>query len=198
MKIINATSPEAVAFLEGKLQLMDDVDPDLEMQHLSSILEKNREGVAAGEESKILLLMIFDGNDLQAFCLATMPDGRDHAFLQQAWSEPGLDPTIGSRIFRRLIAWTHDAGRVYIRAETQRGSAIMRKWKFEEHSVIVRFTIPDDYEDRLVEWLDQPLMEPNNEQRRKPEQRHTTERTADPDRPGDQELPAGAGPLGRD
>ena len=143
MKIIIAKNSAAVDYIIPHLVYDDDMDNE-------SLGEQLKTAFRGGADN-IFLALILDGDDLRAFVLA-YDTKLPYAYLHQAWCDKGfVDQKWKDAVFLRLVLWAEARGMSEVRAETKRSpEAFLRRWDFKEHSKVLSYKIPDNFEEELI------------------------------------------------
>ena len=142
MKIVRATSPSGITLIEPLLIADNDRDR-------SAAADMFRQGLVNVPDA-MFVLVAFEEEEVLGFVVAYLPPAVDHVFLHQAWVKPGVT-TLADKLFIRLAIWTENAGRHFIRAETQRNpEAFLRRWNFTQVSVIMQHRLVDDIESSIT------------------------------------------------
>lgn len=144
MKIIRATTPYVVDLIKDKLLEDSDYPPDV-------FAEVLRQSIVDLPDTTYVLVAVEEDETVHGFLIANAAPEQKHVFVVQAWADPTV-PYVSDKMFLRLIMWAESLGRKEIRAETQRDpSAFLRRWNFKTISRIIGFTIPDNYEELLLQ-----------------------------------------------
>lgn len=198
MKLIQLKNTEGLEYLRPFVEIDDDVTTDQSLGWLRHRMET--------DPASIQILMAIDapqeadesnGDDeaefrLEAFTITEALPGREFVFLQQAWARKHAINTM-AEIFLRILQFAQKWDRKSIRCETKRGNALCRAWNFEEHAVILRFDIPEDYSLRLLTRAGVTLKESNNEIQQRRIKRVDVMGGSEVSGEGSSELPTGEG-----
>jgi len=90
------------------------------------------------------VMVVWRGEDeIVGFTIAWIPNGRKHAWLEEAWLKSTLeDRSIALKEFDCLLTWCESKGLKEIRCETKRSPrAMLRKFGFHEFSHILTRSI---------------------------------------------------------
>lgn len=199
MRLIQLKNTEGLEYLRPFVQIDDDVTEDQSLGWLRHRMET--------DPASIQILMAIDapqeadesnGDDeaefrLEAFTITEALPGREFVFLQQAWARKDLDSNTTAEIFLRVLQFAQQWDRKSVRCETKRGNAICRAWNFEEHAVVLRFDIPEDYSLRLLNRAGVTLKESNNGNGQRRIERIDVMGGSEVSGEGSSELPTGEG-----
>ena len=144
MKIIIAKNSQAVDYIIPHLDQDDDVEAEVLGEQLKNAYKSGADNIFLG--------MIMDGVEVKAFVLAYDIPGQTYVHIYQAWADPSF--TLQSwkdSMFLRLVMWAEARGMSELRAETRRSpEAFLRKWGFENHSTVLSYRIPENFEEELL------------------------------------------------
>jgi hypothetical protein len=135
IKLRKIENPQGIELLKEKLLPDEDIDPQVYLDFL-------RQAVLYSPRNIQILVALKDDEELVGFFITMWQAGTNYSFVGQAWCEAQYSDLIVPRAWARIQAWTEDLGLRKIRAETYRGDAVIRKYKFKELSRTVVFEIP--------------------------------------------------------
>jgi len=144
MKIIIAKNSSAVNYIIPHLDQDDDVEPEVLGEQLKNAFKSGADNIFLG--------MIMDDVEVKAFVLGYDIPGQTYVHIYQAWADPTF--TLQSwkdSMFLRLVMWAEARGLTELRAETRRSpEPFLRKWGFENHSTVLSYRIPENFEEELI------------------------------------------------
>jgi len=142
MRIIRVQNPVGIDYM--KEHFISNIESDFLAEGLKAELLTDREN--------ILILQAWNEDKLIGFIIAQNVVQQNHIFLYQAWVPN--DTELADKLFFRLLLWADYLGKKEVRMETLRSEdAYSRRWKFEKHSVIMKFVLPDNYEAEYVKTI---------------------------------------------
>lgn len=138
MKIVlrRGTAPEAVDMIKPYLL----PDEDMNQEQMIAMLKN---GLI--EFPRLIHLLIAydqDTQDVLGFFLTIWQPPVKYTFVTQAWCRSEVAEHITPTVWAKIQAWTESLGLSKIRAETWRGDALIRKYKFKEVSRTVEYILP--------------------------------------------------------
>jgi hypothetical protein len=138
MKIVlrRGTSPEAVDMIKPYLLPDEDMNQEQMIVMLKSGLI---------EYPRLIHLLIAYDQDTEhvlGFFLTIWQPPAKYTFVTQAWCRSEVAEHITPTVWAKIQAWTESLGLSKIRAETWRGDALIRKYKFKEVSRTVEYILP--------------------------------------------------------
>ena len=155
MKIIKAGNILAVDYIKDKFILEPSEDRDVEAESLKAGMRLTPD--------RVFVLIAFEGEEVMSFCVAIDVENSDYVYIHQAWCDPKAEEGLTDKMFYRLILWADSKNKSFIRAETKRADAIIRKWNFIEHSSIVKFEIPQNFETEMLKNSHKVIVGKDNE-----------------------------------
>jgi hypothetical protein len=129
-------NPVVVDLIKDKLLHDEDLDTDTYCKMLKDAI------IYSPRNIQLLVAFDRDSNELKGYFITIWQPPARYTFISQAWCEPEVSDVIVPRVWAKIQAWTDSLGLRAIRAETWRGAAIIRKYKFVEVTRTVEFVLP--------------------------------------------------------
>jgi hypothetical protein len=132
-----ATNPSVIDLLRPVIIPDEDVNTE---DYLAMV-----GGALLNMSSNIRLWYAYDAgtNEVLAYFIVVWQPPTKYTFISQAWVKNAeVGSLIVPNVWAKIQAWTESLGLESIRAETWRGDAIIRKYKFKEVSRTVEYRIP--------------------------------------------------------
>ena len=142
MKVIRATKPAAVGYIEDNLA----GDYNLSKEDLTACLR-----AALGDHpDDVFLLLAVEGDEVKAFLVALSESDTDWVALIQAWSE--VPKKTLKSMFLRLCLWAEARGKEFVRAHTTRDMAgFLQDFGFQELARVMSFRVTEDDHEEIVD-----------------------------------------------
>lgn len=145
MKLIRARNPVAIDLIKDKINADDGGNAEVEAEALKAGLTKFPD--------KLFILIAFEGEEIKAFAVVTDVDNSNYVFIHYAWCDPKAETTLTGKIFYRILLWADSLGKSWIRTESKRCDAIIRRWNFVEHSRVMKFEVRENFESDLLDKM---------------------------------------------
>lgn len=153
MKIIRLTNPEGLDYITPHVPESEARTPEEFIDLFRRVMVERPEDCFVSLAFDVLGAGTDDEQvDVKAFLIASVHASGNYVFIWHAWRKPEEeDKSLSDKLFYRLVVWTHSLGITRIKCETGReAAAFERRWGFETEAKILRYDIPDNFEETLV------------------------------------------------